>query len=142
MRVKQYIDLRLMGIIGSVLLIISQFVAWFSGLSLLTIFIWTTSVAIEDSFLFLFPLISGSICLIGTLLILYDYSYKINSVIINFIGLGFFLIFIFELFTQNFPYVMNAGMGFYLSITGGLLILLDVLNILLQNKEPKEGNQN
>jgi len=131
MNIKKYLDFRLLGLTGSIFLILSQFLSWFSGQSLLTIYILTTSVAIEDSFLYLFPLISGIICLVGTGLIVYKIDYRINSVIINFVGLGFFLIFVFEIVTEEFIYLPTAQVGFYFSIIGSILIFFDILNILL-----------
>ncbi len=131
MNIKKYLDFRLLGLTGSILLIISQFLSWFSNQSLLYIYIITTSVAIEDSFLYLFPLISGIICLVGTGLIVYKIDYRINSVIINFVGLGFFLIFIFEIVTKEFIYLPTAQIGFYFSIIGSILIFFDILNVLI-----------
>jgi len=131
MNIKKYLDFRLLGLTGSILLIISQFLSWFSNQSLLYIYIVTTSVAIEDSFLYLFPLISGIICLVGTGLIVYKIDYRINSVIINFVGLGFFLIFVFEIVTEQFIYLPTAQIGFYFSIIGSILIFFDILNVLL-----------
>jgi len=131
MNIKKYLDFRLLGLTGSILLIISQFLSWFSNQSLLYIYIITTSVAIEDSFLYLFPLISGIICLVGTGLIVYNIDYKINSVIINFVGLGFFLIFIFEIVTEEFNFLPTAQIGFYFSIIGSILVFFDILNVLL-----------
>jgi len=135
MNIKRYLDFRLLGLTGSILLILSQFLPWFSNQSLLYIYIVTTGVAIEDSFLYLFPLISGIICLVGTGLIVYKIDYRINSVIINFIGLGFFLIFIIEIIPRNLYYIPYAEIGFYSSIIGSILILFDILNILLINHE-------
>jgi len=135
MTIKKYLDFRLLGLVGSILLIISQFLPWFSGLSLLNIYILTTIVAIEDSFLYLFPLICGIICLVGTLVIIYNVGYKINSVIINFIGLGFFLIFVVEIIPRHLLYIPNAEIGFYFSTIGSLLIFFDILNILLIKQE-------
>ncbi|MBY9015715.1 MAG: hypothetical protein KGD68_08500 [Candidatus Lokiarchaeota archaeon] len=135
MTIKKYLDFRLLGLVGSILLIISQFLSWFSGLSLLTIYILTTSVAIEDSFLYLFPLICGIICLVGNLVVIYNIEYKINSVIINFIGLGFFLIFIIEIIPRELLYIPYAEIGFYFSIVGSILIFFDILNILLTKHE-------
>jgi hypothetical protein len=131
MNIKKYLDFRLLGLTGSILLIISQFLSWFSGQSLLTIYLLTTSVAIEDSFLYLFPLISGIICLVGTGLIVYKIDYRINSVIINFVGLGFFLIFIFEIVTKEFIYLPTAQIGFYFSIIGSILVFFDIFNVLI-----------
>ncbi len=135
MTIKKYLDFRLLGLTGSMMLIISEFLPWFSGLSLLNIYILTTSVAIEDSFLYLFPLICGIICLVGAIVIIYNMVYKINSVIINFIGLGFFLIFVVEIIPRDLLYIPNAGIGFYFSIIGSILIFFDILNILLIKQE-------
>jgi len=131
MNIKKYLDFRLLGLTGSILMIISEFLSWFSNQSLLYIYIITTSVAIEDSFLYLFPLISGIICLVGTGLILYKIDYRINSVIINLVGLGFFLIFVFEIVTKEFIYLPTAQIGFYFSIIGSILVFFDILNVLI-----------
>ena len=135
MNIKRYLDFRLLGLTGSVLLILSQFLPWFSSQSLLTIYILTTSVAIEDSFLYLFPLICGTICLVGALVNIYNEEYKINSVVINFIGLGFFLIFILNVIPEQFPHIPYAEIGFYFSIVGSILIFFDILNKLLIKHE-------
>jgi len=142
MNIRKYIDLRLIGIVGSCLLIVSQFSYWYSGLSLINIYLITASGAIEDSFLYLFPLISGCICFVGTFLVLYKLEYKLNSVIINFIGLGFFLIFLFELIPKDFPYISSIEIGFYFAVIGALLILLDILNVLKLNNDREEGSEN
>ncbi len=135
MNIKKYLDFRLLGLTGSILLILSQFLSWFSNQSLLYIYIITTSVAIEDSFLYLFPLICGIICLVGTIVIMYNLDYRINSVIINFIGLGFFLVFLIEIIPREFLYLPNAEIGFYFSIMGSILIFFDILNILLSKEK-------
>ncbi|MFW9780870.1 MAG: hypothetical protein ACFFFB_01150 [Candidatus Heimdallarchaeota archaeon] len=134
------IDYRLLGLIGSILLIISQFLSWFSGYSLIEIFIITTSVELGNAFLYLFPLVSGSICLVGTLLIYIKRDYRINSIIINFIGFAFFLVFIFELIPQEIIYILNAGIGFYISIIGAILIFFHNLNVLLTREKSIEGS--
>ncbi len=135
MNIKRYLDFRLLGLTGSVLLILSQFLPWFSNQSLLYIYIISTSVAIEDSFLYLFPLICGIICLVGAIVILYNSDYRINSVIINFIGLGFFLIFIIEIIPRELLYIPYAEIGFYFSVVGSILIFFEILNILLTKQE-------
>ncbi|MHA1487958.1 MAG: hypothetical protein ACTSSC_12420 [Promethearchaeota archaeon] len=135
MNIKRYLDFRLLGLTGSILLILSQFLPWFSNQSLLYIYIISTSVAIEDAFLYLFPLICGIICLVGSIVILYNLNYKINSVIINFIGLGFYLIFIIEIIPRELYYIPYAEIGFYFSIIGSILIFFDILNILLIKQE-------
>ena len=136
MNIRKYLDFRLFGLTGSILLILSQFLPWFSNQSLLYIYIITTSFAIENSFLYLFPLICGIICLVGTIVILYNLEYRINSVIINFIGLGFILFFLIEIIPQEFLYLPNAEIGFYFSIIGAILIFFDIINILI-SKEKK-----
>jgi len=135
MNIKRYLDFRLLGLTGSILLIMSQFLPWFSNQSLLSIYIISTSVAIEDSFIYLFPLICGIICLVGAIVILYNLDYKINSVIINFIGLGFFLIFIIEIIPRELLYIPYAEIGFYFSVIGSILIFFEILNILLTKQE-------
>jgi len=92
-------------------------------------------VAIEDAFLYLFPLICGIICLVGSIVILYNLNYKINSVTINFIGLGFYLIFIIEIIPRELYYIPYAEIGFYFSVVGSILIFFEILNILITKQE-------
>ena len=131
-KLKKFINFRIVGIIGSILLIISQFLSWFSGFTLLNIYSIYISFSLGESFLFLFPLISGIVCALGTILVFIKSEYKINAVIINFMGLGFFLLFIFEIVTKDSPYIGNAQIGFYFAIIGAILVFFDVLNILMQ----------
>ncbi|MFW9946977.1 MAG: hypothetical protein ACFFDX_09135 [Candidatus Odinarchaeota archaeon] len=141
MDIKSFVDYRLLGLTGSILLIVSQFLTWFSDYTLLERYIlYTTLPDIGISFLYLFPLISGIICLIATLLIYFKLEYRINSVIISFVGFGFFLVFIFELIPQEIDFISNAGIGFYMSIAGAILIFFHNLNILLTREKSKEGS--
>ena len=128
------IDYRLIGLVGSILLILSEFLPWFSGFSCLDIYILYTIVAVEESFLYLFPLISGIICLIGCILIILNESYRINSVLINFIGLGFLLLFLFEIIPGELFYLPRAGLGFYFCIAGFLITIIGIIMILLSSK--------
>lgn len=135
MNIKRYLDFRLLGLTGSILLILSQFLSWYSNQSLLDIYIIKTSVSIVDSFLYLFPLICGIICLAGTIIIMYNLEYRINSVIINFIGLGFFLVFVIKIIPEDLLYLPSANIGFYFSIIGSILVFFDILNILLTKEK-------
>jgi len=131
---SRILNYRLIGLIGSILLIASEFLPWFSGFSCFDIYIIYTIVAVEKSFLYLFPLVSGIICLIGSILIIYDKSYKINSVLINLIGLGFLILFLFEIVPGELFYLQNAGIGFYFCIAGFLITIISVIIILLENE--------
>jgi len=131
MNVKKYLDFRLLGLVGSISMIISEFLSWYSELSLLSIYVLSTSLAIGESFLYLFPLICGIICLFGTSLLIYKFEYKINSVIINFIGLGFFLIFISNIIIKDIIYISTIRIGFYFAVIGAILVFFDILHILL-----------
>ena len=124
-------NLRLVGLFGSILLIISEFLPWISGFSLLDIYIFSTYVALEESFLFLFPLVSGIICLIGNIIVYYSLEYKINSVIVNFIGLGFLLLFFFEIIPGEIFYISGLQIGFYCCIAGFCIVLINVINVLM-----------
>ena len=130
MDIKKYLDFRVLGLIGSILIIISMFLPWITGLTLLEIYIITTAIQVESAFLYIFPVISGSICLLGAVLLLYDKEYRINSVIVNFIGLSFLLLFLFEFIPSEVKYISSIGLGFYICVTGSMLILLDIINIL------------
>ena len=128
------LNLRLVGLLGSILLIISEFLPWISGQSLLEIYVFYTYVKVEESFLYLFPLVSGIICLIGCIIVYYDSDYKINSVIVNFIGLGFLLLFFFEIIPGEVFYISGLQIGFYICIAGFFIVLINVIIILLINE--------
>ncbi len=131
MEFKNILNKNLFGLIGSILLILSEFFSWFSDYNLIEIYIITTSVEIADSFLYLFPLISGIICLAASILIMYKVEFKIKSVILSSVGLGFLIIFFFDYITQEFEYISNAGIGIYLGVIGFLLIIINIINVLI-----------
>lgn len=128
-----FLDFRFVGLVGSILLIVSEFLPWFSGFSLFDAYILYTITAVEESFIFLFPLISGIICLIASLLIIYNLEYKINSVIITFIGLGFLTLFLVDFVPGELFYLSKAGIGigFYLCITGFMIMIINIMLILI-----------
>ena len=134
MKYRRNLDIKALGFIGSILIIISEFLPWFSNHNLLEIYIFTTIVELERSFLYLYPLISGIICLISSLLIMYDDEYRINSVIVSFIGLGFLTLFIFEILPEEGPYLMSIGIGLYFCVVGFIIIIIDIILILLSKE--------
>ena len=90
--------------------------------------------------MFLFPLLSGIICLIASILVIYKIELKVKSVIIFFVGLGFLIIFFVDYITQDIEYVSSAGIGFYLGVIGFLIILFNIINILITIEKHTEGN--
>jgi hypothetical protein len=140
MDLKKFINTLIIGLIGSILLILSEFVSWFSNYNLLEIYVITTSVELADSFLYLFPLLSGIICLIASLLVIYRIEFRVKSVILSFVGLGFLLIFFIDYITQEIDYILNAGIGFYLGVAGFLLVLINIINVLITIEKQEEGN--
>ncbi|MCK4479117.1 MAG: hypothetical protein KAV01_01195 [Candidatus Lokiarchaeota archaeon] len=140
MELKKYLNTYILGVIGSVILILSEFFSWFTDYSLIEIYIISSSVAIEDSFLYLFPLMSGIICLIASSLVIYKIELKIKCVIIFFVGLGFMIIFFIDYITQEISYISNANIGFYLGVIGFLLILFNIINILITIEKQMDGN--
>jgi len=139
MELRKYINTYILGVIGSIILILSEFFSWFSDDTLIEIYVLYISSALEDSFLFLFPLLSGGICLLGSILVIYKFEFKVQSVIISFMGLGFLLIFFFDYISQVIEYISNAGIGFYLGVVGFLLILFNILNMLINNRTTNGG---
>jgi len=140
MKLRNFINISLMGLIGSILLVISEFFSWFSNYTLIELFIITTSVAIENSFLFLFPIISGIVCIIANILVIYKFEYRIKSVILSLVGLGFLLIFFFDYISQELEFLSNAGIGLYLGVTGFLLNLFNLIIILISKDNTLDGN--
>lgn len=130
-KILNLLDFRLVGLVGSILLIISEFLPWFSEFSLFDAYILYTITAVEESFIFLFPLISGIICLIASLLVIYSLEYKINSVITTLIGLGFLTLFLVDFVPGEFFYLPKAGSGFYLCLAGFIIMIVNIILILI-----------
>ena len=140
MELKKYLNTYILGLIGSLILILSEFFSWFTDYSLIQIYFFTASVEIADSFLYLFPLLSGIICLIASILVIYKIELKVKSVIVFVLGLGFLVIFFIDYIIQEIASFPNPGIGFYLGIAGFLLILFNILNMLLTTEKQREGN--
>ena len=136
---KNVVGLLLLGLIGPILLIISEFFPWFSDYNLIELFIITTLVEIENSFLFLFPLISGLVCLIANMLVLFNIEYRIKTFILSLVGLGFQLIFFIDYIIQELEFLSNAGVGVYLGSFGFFLIIINIVNILTKAERDSGG---
>ncbi|MHA2282373.1 MAG: hypothetical protein ACXAC5_16135 [Promethearchaeota archaeon] len=136
---KKNVSFLLLGVIGPILLIISEFFPWFSDDNLIELFMTLTSVQIENSFLFLFPLISGLVCLIASILVVYKFEYRIKTVILSFVGLGFQLIFFIDYISQVIEFLPDAGLGLYLGFIGFLLIVIYIIYILTKTEEDLGG---
>lgn len=132
---EKYIDLRLLGIISSLLVIISEFLPWISTFTLLERYILYTQIRIQDSFLYLFPLVSGIFCIFGNLLFIYKFKNRIKSVILNFVGIGFLIIFFFDFIPKELIYVSGAGIGFYFCLVGFILIIFSLINTLMLKED-------
>jgi len=136
---KNVVSFLLLGLIGPILLIISEFFPWFSGYNLIELFIITTLVEIENSFLFLFPLISGIVCLIANMLVIFNVEYRIKTVILSLVGLGFQLIFFIDYIIQELEFLSNAGIGVYLGSFGFFLIIINIIYILTKAERDSGG---
>ena len=78
MKPKNIYLVLLLGLSCPILLILSEFFSWFSDYNLIELYVIITDSQIEDSFLFLFPIISGVICLIANGLVIYNSEFKIK----------------------------------------------------------------
>lgn len=125
-----YLSRNFLGVIGAIIVIISEFLPWFwPGSLLLAEYIRRVSIAIEDAFLYLFPIISGGVCFVAKGLFIYDKKYKMKSIIINIVGLSFLLIFLFELIPSHFPNIF-INIGIYICLVGLSLIIIDLIKLL------------
>lgn len=131
MNKKSFHNLNILGLIGSVLIIVSEFLVWFSSISLFEYYFITIDIAIENAFLYLFPLMSGLICLSGNILMIFNSSHRVKFAILNIIGLSFLLIFLLQMIPlHHFLYLINH-VGIYVFITGLILILMNLINKLI-----------
>ena len=136
---KNVVSFLLLGLIGPILLIISEFFPWFSSYNLVELFIITSFAEIENSFLFLFPVISGIVCLIANMLVIYNIEYRIKTVILSLVGLGFQLIFFIDYISLEVGFLTNAGVGIYLGIFGFLLIIINIISVLTRVENDSGG---
>ncbi|KKK43460.1 hypothetical protein LCGC14_0404780 [marine sediment metagenome] len=139
MELKKRFNILLLGLIGPILLIISEFFPWFSSNNLIELFILFTSIQIENSFLFLFPLISGVLCLIAIFLIIYKIEFRMKAAILSFVGLGFQLIFFIDYISQIIEFHPDADFGFYLGVLGFLLIIVNLIYSLSKVEKSRGG---
>jgi len=131
MNKKRVQNLNILGLIGSILIIVSEFLVWFSSISLFEYYFITIDIAIENAFLYLFPLMSGLICLSGNILMIFNSSHRVKFGILNIIGLSFLLIFLLQMIPlHQFIYLINQ-LGIYVFIAGLILILINLINILI-----------
>lgn len=128
---KTFLDYRILGLLGSILIIVSEFIPWLSSFTLINIYLLSLGADVLSAYLYLFPLISGVICLMGNLIILKRPNFKLNSVIINIIGLSFLLLFFFYFIPNEILYLTDAGIGFYCCFTGFILVIIDIMTILV-----------
>ncbi len=136
---KKIVSFLLLGLIGPILLILSEFFPWFSGYNLFELFIITTFAEIENSFLFLFPLMSGIVCLIANMLAIYKAEFKIKTVILSLVGLGFQLIFFIDYIIQELGFLSNSGVGVYLGSFGFFLVIINIISILTRIEKDSGG---
>jgi hypothetical protein len=136
---KRILNLQLLGLIGPILLILSEFFPWFSDENLIELYIVLISGQIEDSFLFLFPLISGIICLIANSLTIYKIELRIKAVILSFLGLGFQLLFFIDYISLVISFSPEARTGLYLGVIGFSLIVINLIYSLTTKDKVSGG---
>jgi hypothetical protein len=140
MKIKRLYFLLFLGLCGPILLILSEFFSWFSNYNLIELYVIFTDLQIEDSFLFLFPLISGVICLTANGLTIFNIEFRNKSIILSFVGLGFQLLFFIDHISQEIEFISDAGIGLYLGIFGFLLILINLIYVLTTIESVQEVN--
>ncbi len=139
MELKNIYFVLILGLSGPILLILSEFFTWFSDYNLIELYVLYTDLQIENSFLYLFPLISGIICLIANVLVIYRLEFRIKSIILSFVGLGFQLLFFIDYISQEIEFINNAGLGLYLGVFGFLLIIINIINVLSTVEDDSGG---
>jgi hypothetical protein len=123
--------LGLIGLLGSILIIISEFLPWFSSTTLFGFYFITIDIKIENAFLYLFPLMSGLICLSGNILIIIDDSHRTKFAILDLFGLSFILIFLLQIIPiHSFSFLFNYS-GIYVFMSGLILIILNLIDELI-----------
>jgi len=139
MELKKINFVLILGLSGPILLILSEFFSWFSDYNLIELYVLYTDLQIEYSFLFLFPLISGIICLIANVLVIYKAEFRIKSIILSFVGLGFQLLFFIDHISQEIEFIYDAGLGLYLGVFGFILIIINIINVLSTVEDQSGG---
>jgi hypothetical protein len=113
----------LWGVLGSALIILSEFLDWSLGFSA-----YITAVYYDDSYFF--PLIGGILALIGVMIGFFAPKKRIAGILIQFFGLSILLIFLFDYMANNWIFLPNAQLGVYLYVTGIFLTFIEVIWLL------------
>jgi hypothetical protein len=130
MEYKKLLVPLFLGLIGPILVILSEFFPWFSEYNLIELYIFFFTANDANSYVFLFPLISGLICLSAHILVIAKPKFRIKSVIFSFIGLGFQLFFFIDHIAQEIEFLSNASTGLYLGIFGFIFIIINIIYVL------------
>lgn len=139
MKHKKISFIFLLGLSGPLLLILSEFFSWFSRYNLIELYVIFTDLEIENSFLYLFPIISGIICLIAHILVILKTEFRNQSIILSFVGIGFQIFFFIQYIAQEIEFISDAGIGLYFGIIGFLLIILNLVNVITTEKNTSGG---
>ncbi len=136
MELRKYFSGELTKLLGPIFLILSEFFPWFSDLSLFNIFLISSYIELENAFLYLFPLISGALSVLGLLLYLRNKQDRIKYMVISLIGIGFLSLFFIELIPNEEIYLQNMGFGFYICIIGFVILILSLVHsLIIKNNE-------
>jgi hypothetical protein len=73
------------------------------------------------------------------MLVIYNIEFRIKTVILSFVGLGFQLIFFIDYISLEVGFLTNAGVGIYLGIFGFLLIIINIISVLTRVENDSGG---
>ncbi|MBD3193911.1 MAG: hypothetical protein GF317_02575 [Candidatus Lokiarchaeota archaeon] len=134
MNLKSFLDIKLLGIVGAILVLLSEILPWSSSYSLLEIYVITINVQIENAFLFLFPIVSGILSLIANIIQFTKLKEKVEFYILDIMSLGLLFLFFFEIIPDELIYYLDY-IGIYFCISGLLFILINLILRLTSNKK-------
>ncbi|HMF32392.1 MAG TPA: hypothetical protein VKK79_13305 [Candidatus Lokiarchaeia archaeon] len=76
---------------------------------------------------YLFPLLGGTVTLVGVLIEFFSPKNRTAGILIQFFGLSVVMIFLFEYLASSWMGLANAQLGLYLFLTGTFLAFIEVI---------------
>lgn len=126
---KNRLVLTLLGFLAGLLLVVAEFLPWFSGHTAMEISFWNQFV--PQFGVYFFPLLSGMATLAAAVLYAWSPRRKFYSALLDVISLSLIFLFYLQIFHLDFIYVGSIQVGFYVCLLGTILVFLEVIVLLL-----------
>ena len=125
-------------IVGPLILLLSEFIPWLSGIYSPFYFISTNLISITSKIAYFLPIFSSiSLLIVGIIFITRKKSEKVFYITLIFILLSPYIIFLMEMFSSHGSLLYNS-IGVFVGLLGFGLVFFGILWVLIEDTpEPK-----